>query len=727
MKISFRILPLALPAAILAGSPATTFAAGGFYALPPCRVVDTRGATGVPLGGPALVAGEARNLKVRRLCGIPDNASAVSFNLTVTAPTNAGNLRIYPGGSAAPLASVINYGAGQTRANNGVVPLGPDGSIAVQCDQASGRVDLILDVNGYLATTDDAPTAAGPMSRVRPVPEVELTFDTVATPGVTTAQVLDFVDNRGAAVSQSLKDFFPVGSPERALVPDVIVPDYLVPLGQGGPTGTPTFLLSIVNTTATFARTAEFHGLEEFRLGWHPPCVVTSDPTQEPRTFYARLPGQPALEEDTLFGGNPAFVNISSGCGSNKGSGWNFSVYLTARDTRTPLQIGQFMLDRMQGALTSLAAFIVNPTVASNLSAAVNAAITNFASAPALAMANMADFIGIVDANPAAFDNSVRNVRGELTGRAQSASYMARKRVPPGSMVEFTIPTADSKPLGITLGPDGNLWFTAGDTPVGGGNNIGRITRAGVITEFPIPTPNSRPYSISAGPDGNVWFTEAGKIGRITPAGVITEFPVAGAPGLFGLVSGPDGNLWFTQFNTGEIGRINPTTGAITKFPVVSALDGINGLAVGPDGNLWFTMYVRHRIGSVTTTGVLVATYPTPTANSFPEGITAGPDGNLWFTERVGNRIGRITPSGVITEFSFPTPGSPSWLTAGPDGNLWYTQFGGTRIGRITPAGVVTEFVTPTSSSFPYNIAVGPDGNLWFTEYGTNKIGRVTP
>ena len=36
-------------------------------------------------------------------------------------------------------------------------------------------------------------------------------------------------------------------------------------------------------------------------------------------------------------------------------------------------------------------------------------------------MANMADFIGIVDANPTAFDNASRNVRGELTGRAQSA------------------------------------------------------------------------------------------------------------------------------------------------------------------------------------------------------------------------------------------------------------------------------------------------------------------
>ena len=90
---------------------------------------------------------------------------------------------------------------------------------------------------------------------------------------------------------------------------------------------------------------------------------------------------------------------------------------------------------------------------------------------------------------------------------------------------EFPIPTAGSWPIGITAGPDGNLWFTENQGTV---TNIGRITPAGVITEFPIPTASSSPWAITAGPDGNLWFTEytGNKIGRITPAGVITEFPM---------------------------------------------------------------------------------------------------------------------------------------------------------------------------------------------------------
>ena len=48
----------------------------------------------------------------------------------------------------------------------------------------------------------------------------------------------------------------------------------------------------------------------------------------------------------------------------------------------------------------------------------------------------------------------------------------------------------------------------------------------GTITEFSIPTAGSNPYDITAGPDGNLWFTEhdANKIGRITPSGAVTEF-----------------------------------------------------------------------------------------------------------------------------------------------------------------------------------------------------------
>ncbi len=89
-----------------------------------------------------------------------------------------------------------------------------------------------------------------------------------------------------------------------------------------------------------------------------------------------------------------------------------------------------------------------------------------------------------------------------------------------GTITEFSIPPAESDPVGITAGPDGNLWFTDSASA------IGRITTKGHVTGFPIPTANSGLFGITAGSDGNLWFTEetSNKIGRITTAGLVTEF-----------------------------------------------------------------------------------------------------------------------------------------------------------------------------------------------------------
>ncbi len=119
-----------------------------FFTLPPCRILDTRNPAGM-LGGPALIAGMDRTFTVAGTCGIPATAKALSVNLAVAQPTAAGNLRLRPGGMPVPLVSSINYTAGQTRSNNGVVPLNNSGQITVFCGQASGTVHFILDVNGY--------------------------------------------------------------------------------------------------------------------------------------------------------------------------------------------------------------------------------------------------------------------------------------------------------------------------------------------------------------------------------------------------------------------------------------------------------------------------------------------------------------------------------------------------------------------------------------------------
>ena len=209
-----------------------------------------------------------------------------------------------------------------------------------------------------------------------------------------------------------------------------------------------------------------------------------------------------------------------------------------------------------------------------------------------------------------------------------------------------------SDPSGIAAGPDAALWFTEE-----AGNQIGRITTAGVITEFPITTANIYfPVGIVAGPDGVLWFTGGGAIGRITTAGVITAFQMlSGVSSPYGIATGPGGTLWFTVENPpaigDRIGRITPD-GMITEFPVSTPNSRLQGIAAGPDGALWFTEYAANKIGRITQDGV-VTEYPVPTADSNPPGIAAGPDGALWFTEFRTGKIGRAPACGLGFSASF--------------------------------------------------------------------------
>ena len=130
-----------------------------FFTVTPCRIVDTRRPQ-APAGGPALVGGATRSFNIVDACGVPVEATAVAFNVTVVDPSDAGDLRVYTEGVAVPSASTINFAPGQVRANNAVVPLimaqrgqpGQSSLVSVQCDMPSGplgKVDLVLDVTGY--------------------------------------------------------------------------------------------------------------------------------------------------------------------------------------------------------------------------------------------------------------------------------------------------------------------------------------------------------------------------------------------------------------------------------------------------------------------------------------------------------------------------------------------------------------------------------------------------
>jgi streptogramin lyase len=314
-------------------------------------------------------------------------------------------------------------------------------------------------------------------------------------------------------------------------------------------------------------------------------------------------------------------------------------------------------------------------------------------------------------------------------------------------------------PTGLTVGPDGALWFT------GAANDVGRITTAGAVTEFATGSQISPGATIVAGPDGNLWFTisevsadGASQIGRITPSGSVTAFSTPGSGPLpAGLTRGPDGNLWFTLKEDGstpseqpQVGKINPdgvvTLQVLPQGTTTGDRPGVpeypGPITAGPDGALWFTEVGG--IGRITTSGAIQQFAIPQVGNYGVTTITAGPDGAVWFAysndleSTVG--IGRITTTGSVRLYPLRAGSSVQSLTGGPDGNLWFTDSYESRsktdhfkhideIGRITPQGSITVFplhLNPRSAGLS-GINAGPDGALWFTGQNAPSVHNVTP
>ncbi len=298
---------------------------------------------------------------------------------------------------------------------------------------------------------------------------------------------------------------------------------------------------------------------------------------------------------------------------------------------------------------------------------------------------------------------------------------IAMLRAQKDTIVEYPV-SEGCCPNGITNGPDGALWFTAG-------YGIGSITTSGAQSYYPVSfVPQG---AIAAGPDQALWFTgsdgSVGSIGRITTTGDLTQYPTLTTDSFpQAITAGPDGAMWFTESGANNIGRIT-TAGVLQEYPIPTPYSYPIGIVAGPDGALWFTESAANQIGRITTSGV-IQEFIVGDDLSSPNWITAGPDGALWFTESAlpAGRIGRITTAGVVTSFVLSPNGATGQITAGPDGALWFTGGVFDFVGRITTSGVVTEYSLPSASSFPTGISTGSDGALWLVENSAGNIARAT-
>jgi len=270
---------------------------------------------------------------------------------------------------------------------------------------------------------------------------------------------------------------------------------------------------------------------------------------------------------------------------------------------------------------------------------------------------------------------------------------------------------------------NGKIWFTENAQAA-----IGSVTKAGVVSEFLVGSNAGQTLGLTVGPDKNIWsvgyFSQpyySPFVAYATSAGAVTQVSVAAPPGESlqcpeAIATGSDGALWIADYCASSIDRLltNGTLTAAYFTPTANA--GPLDMVTGPDGNLWFVETSISKIGKLVPSTGVITEYSLPPGATAPEFITSA-FGGLWFTA-VGYG-GEITTKGVST--LFPSVIDVDEVTAGPDGNIWATIYAyGGELASFTTAGSPQS--TVSVDAHVNGLVTGPDKNIWFTDSTNNSI-----
>ncbi len=163
-------------------NPVVVGTGDGFTPVSPRRVLDTRAGLGAagPLGAEAILA--------LTVPGVPSDATAVVLNVTVTEPDRDGFLTVWPCGPSRPLASNLNFAAGESRSNLVVATRGAGGRV---CFGGNATAHVVADLAGWFAPFDGTKDRYNPLApqrlvdtriTTRLIPGAPLAFTVVGGP-----------------------------------------------------------------------------------------------------------------------------------------------------------------------------------------------------------------------------------------------------------------------------------------------------------------------------------------------------------------------------------------------------------------------------------------------------------------------------------------------------------------------------------------------------------------
>ena len=248
--------------------------------------------------------------------------------------------------------------------------------------------------------------------------------------------------------------------------------------------------------------------------------------------------------------------------------------------------------------------------------------------------------------------------------------------------------------------------------------------------------------NITLGPDGDIWFTvtrwvegteEPHILGRFSPAdGYFTKYAIPHNSIPEELIVDAKGTIWFIATNKNNLYRVDPKTFALKGYPIPTANGNPKSLAADQKGHIWFVESNANKVGEFDPELGVFHEHEVLTQFANLGKLSIDKQGRIWFVEVTANRIGVFSPDQKrFDEVIIPTPSSsPVALVNDDNGNVWFLEYKGNKVGVFNPeTAMFHEYDIPNFGSLPADIAIDRKRSmLWFTQSATEakRLGMLS-
>jgi virginiamycin B lyase len=298
---------------------------------------------------------------------------------------------------------------------------------------------------------------------------------------------------------------------------------------------------------------------------------------------------------------------------------------------------------------------------------------------------------------------AVPDRRGNVWFTEYGANKIGVLKPATGEMEEFAIPgKVRQSPHNIMRDQKGIVWFTEQTS-----GNIGRFDPATKsFKAFPIPAPVNKPEGVE------IVETEGANMRR------------AVAPHT--LVADNRGHIWFTSASN-PLMELDPETGKVVEHVIRKGGGGLYGVEYDAKRNrVWYAGIGLDEVGYVDPGTGKVTHFAMLTPNSAPRRIHVDSKGVTWTNLYNVSKIARIDPAtGKVTEWDLPggRDGRPYAFGFDAQERVWTTTYYDDRLHMFDPkTEKFTSYAMPTKGNGMRDFNVDENGWVWAAAWGHDKV-----